>query len=306
MDPTTVSSRAIRLNRREAVGAIAAAVAAPAFATAGSPWSSAGEIAFAGGRIHYASLGSGDGPPLILIPKLGGWIADWRFAAPILATGRRVIAIDPPGHGGSVMDGPAPYMMTVPQSAAIVLAILDALGIERFSVAGNSMGGIIGVLLAALWPARVERLVIVSASLIGPMSLAQLRAQDASNAEKERLARLGQGPSPEEERMRLFATTDPRVEQEQLASRAAAGAWLRPSERGVGRVGVTDYLPRIAAPTLLINSDRGAYAKYAEVGRRLVPHSSVLTIAGAGSFVHQERPAEVAAAINTFLDAARP
>ena len=299
----------IRMTRREAAGALAAVPAlavAAAPASPPAPWTKTGDIAFGGGRLRYASIGSGDGPPLVLLPKLGGWIADWRLAAPALAQGRRVIALDPPGHGGSMMAGPPPYIMTMPECAAIVLAALDRMGVERFSVAGNSMGGIIGVLLAALWPARVERLVIVSSSLIGPMSLADIAAQDAANAEKERLAKLGQGLTPEQERMRLFATTDPRVTQEQIAGRAAAGAWLRPCERGVGRVGVTDYLPRVAAPTLLINSDRGAYARYGEIGRRLLPTSEAVTIAGAGSFVHQERPAEVAAAITTFLGAARP
>ncbi len=299
-----------RVTRREAMGTFAVAstaVALPAkTATPSPPWTDSGDVAFGGGTLHFASLGDGDSPPLILLPKLGGWIADWRFAAPALAARRRVIAFDPPGHGDSVMAGPPPYIMTIPECAAIVLAVLDRMGVDRFSLAGNSMGGVIGIVLAALWSNRVDHLVVVSSSLIGPMSVAQLADQDAANAEKERLAKLGRGLTPEQERMRLFATTDPRVSDEQIAARAKAGAWLRPCERGVGRVGVTDYLPRVAAPTLLINSDRGAYAKYGEVGRRLLPHSEAVTIAGAGSFVHQERPVEVAAAINRFLDDRRP
>ena len=66
---------------------------------------------------------------------------------------------------------------------------------------------------------------------------------------------------------------DPRVIREQGLSRAKAGLWLRSCERGVGRVGVTDYLPLVKAPTLLINADRGRYAKYAEVGKRLIPNT---------------------------------
>ena len=304
--------RGARLTRRQAVGGLSLAAAAlPAAARAqvpaasDDPWTMRGDIAFGGGTLHYASLGEGAGPPLVLLPKLGGWIADWRVAAPALAAGRRVIAFDPPGHGRSVMAGPPPYIMTVSESAAIVLAVLDRLGVDRFSVAGNSMGGIIGILLAALWPDRVDRLVVVSASLIGAMSREAIAAQDAGNAAQEALAAQGKGPTPEQARMKSFATTDPRVAQEQIAGRAAAGAWLRPCERGVGRVGVIDYLPRVAAPTLLINSDQGNYAKYAEVGRRLIPHSESVVFAGAGSFVHQERPAAVAAAIDAFLGRAR-
>lgn len=70
---------------------------------------------------------SGEGPPLVLLPKLGGWIADWHKVAPLIAPGRKIIAIDPPGHGGSRMNGRAPEIMTVPESAAMILAVLDML-----------------------------------------------------------------------------------------------------------------------------------------------------------------------------------
>ncbi len=45
------------------------------------PWTGRGDIATVGGKLHYATLGPEGGEPLVLLPKLGGWIADWRFAA---------------------------------------------------------------------------------------------------------------------------------------------------------------------------------------------------------------------------------
>lgn len=289
------------LTRRGALGIAAALPALSLPLQAGAapqaqpdgPWTGGGDIACAGGSIHYRTLGDAGGEPLVLLHKLGGWIADWRHVAPALAERHRIIAIDLPGHGNSQMHGPAPYLTTVPETAAMVLATLDALGVDTFSVAGNSKGGIIGILLSALWPHKVNSLTLISVSLIDAMSRADLAAQDAE--------RRAAGSKDGVMGMSSFATMDPRVTAEQVAGRARAGEWLRSCERGVGRVGVTDYLPRVAAPTLLLNADRGRYTRHIETGMRLIPDARAEEIADAGSFIHQERPVEVAAAMNRFF-----
>ena len=299
-------------DRRAVLGGIAAmpyAASATASATASpvaqvgaepeGPWTKRGDIAVGGGRLHYAEMGEGE--PLIVLHKLSGWIADWRHAAPALAKRSRVIAFDMPGHGDSVMYGPAPYIQTVEQSAAMLVSALDQMGIDRYSIAGNSLGGIAGIVIAALWPQRVRKLAIVSASLIGAMSRAQIAQQDVDRARMAGEAKRS-GATFQNPQIKTFATMDPAVTREHEMGSDRAGAWARPSERGVGRVGVTDYLPRVQAPTLLVNADRGNYAKYGEVGMTLIPHARRVVIPGAGSFVHQEKPAEVAAAINQFLD----
>lgn len=291
----------LSLARRSLLAMLAASPAAAAVGTARQageptgPWTGGGDIACGGGRLHYATLGPAAGEPLVLLHKLGGWIADWRGAAPYLAQHRQVIAFDLPGHGDSVMYGPPPPIMTVPEITAMILAALDDLGVDRFSVAGNSLGGIVGVLLAALWPDRVSKLVLASVSLIGRMTRAQIAEQDAERAKR------GSGGAFIAPQSSIFETMVPEVTREHALGSARAGAWLRPCERGVGVVGVTDYLPRIKAPTLLINADRGHYVKYGDVGERLIPHARQVTIANAGSFVHQEKPRETAVAINAFL-----
>lgn len=299
------------VNRRVVLGAMAtlpvaaqAGAGHPATAEASTviapagPWTDQSDIPVGGGRLHYAELGRGE--PLILLHKLGGWIADWRHAAPILAQQRRVIAFDLPGHGDSIMYGPPPYIQTVAETAALLLAALDDMGIERCSIAGNSLGAITGTIIAALWPQRVRRLVIVSASLIDAMTRAQLTQQDADRARMAETA-AANGEKFVNPQVKTFATMDPAVTREHAMGMARAAEWARPSERGVGRVGVTEYLPHVQAPTLLVNADRGNYAKYADVGMKLLPHARRVVIADAGSFVHQEKPAETAAAINQFL-----
>lgn len=286
------------LDRRTALGLLAATpmltAAAPVAVSAGpppGPWTHRGDIRTSAGTLHWESLG--DGEPLVLLHKLGGWAADWRHVAPALARNRRVIAFDLPGHGSSKMYGPAPWMVTVPEITAMVLAALDEMGIARFDIAGNSLGGIVGVLTAALWPDRVKSLSLVSVSLIDRISRADIAQQD--------IDRRKQGLKDGVLGVGIFATMVPSVTEEMLASRAAAGSWLRPSERGVGYAGVTDYLPRIKAPTLLVNADRGQYVRHIETGRRLIANVKSVVIPEAGSFIHQEKPAEVAAVINAFL-----
>ena len=87
----------------------------------------------------------------------GLWDPNWRRWAGDV----RVLRYDHPGHGGSpVPDGD----LTVEAMARGLLDVLDALGIERASFCGVSLGGAVAMWLAANDPGRVERLVLSSSS----------------------------------------------------------------------------------------------------------------------------------------------
>lgn len=292
------------MDRREFVGAAAAAgLAVPAAAREAldfvPPWTSGGTIQRGGGVVHWVALG--EGPPLVLMPKLGGWVADWRKVAPMLATRFRVIAIDPPGHGGSRMAGRAPYMQTLPESAALVRAALGELGVDRFAFAGNSLGGCIGTIMAALFPDDIRKLALVSVALAGRATSSDLRDYDARTAKDVDAAGM---PIPRQfdATAARFGTTR-EINDELNASRAAAGLWVRPSERGVLTCGITDYLPRIKAPTFLLYGSGGSYQRYRDTALKLIPTVSTKSIAATGAFVHQEKPTETAALLMEFLTA---
>ena len=263
-------------------------------------WTTTGMLPFGGGSLRYAA--QGEGPVLILLPKLGGWIADWRHVASLLAGRHRVVAIDPPGHGGSVMAAAPPYLQTVPESAAAIMAAIDTLGIDRFSLVGNSLGGCIGLAIAAMWPALLHKLVLVSVSLAPRMSMAALEASDTAQPEGTYTADGRPGPRSGAD-LHRFGPISEQVIAEQNLSRAASGLWLRPSERGVGRMGVEDYLPRVAAPVLVVNGAAGHYLKYIPVAERLIPSVRTVKLPDGGPFVHQEHPQRVAAHIGDFLGA---
>lgn len=291
------------LDRRTFAKVVAAGML-PAAATAAEsgppvPWTSEGFVRRPGGRLHYLTMGAG--PPLVLLHKLGGWASEWRGIAPLLARRFRLIAFDMPGHGESAMLGPAPYIMTLGEHAAMIHAGLRDLGIERFRLAGASLGGCASIVLAASYPRAVERLALLSTALFPVFPLADVAAEDARIRDQygpdwEPLPRTG-------EQVKAFANLDPSINDELNRSRAKSGAWVRASERGVEVAGVDTYLPRIEAPTLLVYPDRGRYTPFESVGRAKIRTVDVAIIKGSGSFIYQEKPAETAAALLPFLAA---
>jgi pimeloyl-ACP methyl ester carboxylesterase len=115
----------------------------------------------AGVRLHYIEAGSGE-PAIVLLHGLGSTVAKWRDALPMIATRRRAVAVDLPGFGKS--EAPrARY--TFGFLAGGIRAFLDAMGIERCVLVGNSLGGTAAMWLATAWPERVEGLVLVDAAL---------------------------------------------------------------------------------------------------------------------------------------------
>ena len=88
---------------------------------------------------------------------------------------------------------------------------------------------------------------------------------------------------------------------EMNASRRAAGRWIRASERGVRREGIAGMLQRVEVPTLLLYSDAGAYVRFPALGMQLLRRGRTVILPGGGSFMHQEKPVETAAAIRDFL-----
>jgi len=106
---------------------------------------------------------AGDGVPQLLVHGLGGSSVTWVEVMGGLAEHGPVVAVDLPGFGRTTpRDGDA---LTVRGYVRFVLDVADALGWDRFELHGNSMGGLIAVLLAARHPERVERLVLVSPAL---------------------------------------------------------------------------------------------------------------------------------------------
>ncbi len=130
--------------------------AAEALASAAGPEPVTEEIA--GRRLRYLAQGTGADTPLILIHGWGGDLNNWLFNIADLATDRRVIALDLPGHGGSTKAVGDGGLGTLGQA---VLDLMDHLEIDRAHLAGHSMGGAVALTLALDHPARVASVATV-------------------------------------------------------------------------------------------------------------------------------------------------
>ena len=101
-------------------------------------------------------------PPVLLLHGSGPGVsaaANWRAVIPALRTGRRVIAPDQLGFGGTATGEPRTFGREAWTGHA--LAVLDALGVAQVDVIGNSMGGAIALSMAVARPSAVRRLVLM-------------------------------------------------------------------------------------------------------------------------------------------------
>lgn len=115
----------------------------------------------AAGKISV--MESGEGSPVLMLHGLGATKASFLPTITALADDHRVIAMDLPGFGDS--DKPLRGAYDAAFFADAAVALLDALGIDRAAVVGNSMGGRAAIEVGLRHPDRVERLVLLAPSL---------------------------------------------------------------------------------------------------------------------------------------------
>lgn len=124
-------------------------------------------IRTAGGRRIFYDM-SGDGPPLLLIMGAGESRRMWADQIPAFTPYFTVITMDNRDTGESDQES-EPY--TVADMAGDVVALLDALKIQRTNLIGTSMGGMIAQTVAFNAPQRVNRLILLSCSAGGDLPL---------------------------------------------------------------------------------------------------------------------------------------
>jgi aminoacrylate hydrolase len=107
------------------------------------------------GELHYEA--TGDGPPLLLVPGLGGIGSFWQSQVAALAGDFRVIVHD---HRGCGRSSRSRIQYSVEQMAGDVLALMDALKLDAVHYVGHSTGGAIGQVLAQDRPERIRHLVL--------------------------------------------------------------------------------------------------------------------------------------------------
>jgi 4,5:9,10-diseco-3-hydroxy-5,9,17-trioxoandrosta-1(10),2-diene-4-oate hydrolase len=260
-------------------------------------------------------LTAGEGPPLVLLHALGENALDWSWVLPALARGRRVYAPDLPGitgDGGGVAD-------FSPGSFALFLAgFLDALGIERAAIAGNSLGGLVALRLALSDPARVSALCLVDSAGLGRTVTYALRAPTLPGYGEVAIAWTKTPPGAAGRAwMRanlLFA--HPHLvpagwlaEQRSLARRpgfleAALAALRAQISPGGQREVLLEDLPSLTMPTLVVwgARDRVFPRRQAQSAADRLKEGSLAVLPDCGHLPQVERPDRFAAVLGRFLD----
>jgi pimeloyl-ACP methyl ester carboxylesterase len=239
-----------------------------------------------GWNIHYELCGGGpDAPAVILHHGLTQWAEDWRSAGWLgVFRGMQVMVFDALGHGWSSrpreIEG-----YRVEQRAETVLALADAVGFERFTFFGFSMGGRVGFELAAKAPHRLDALVV------GGMH--GLRADvDRVNLER-RAAALRSAKWRMVERAVGVRDEDGRNnEQEPLAlSTEAVLEWP----------GAEAALPGVKAPVLMFCGQGDSLLEYARRTAALMPHCRLVELPGTGHAASFYTSAEAKRAVEEFV-----
>jgi 2-succinyl-6-hydroxy-2,4-cyclohexadiene-1-carboxylate synthase len=231
-------------------------------------------------------------PALVLLHGFTQTRQSWRRTVRELgAPGYRALVPDLPGHGQAAHRTPSFDACT---------AYVRALGPERFTLAGYSMGGRIALHAAFALRDRLDRLVLVGAGpgLGDPEERAARRAADAALA--DRIEAIGvEAFAAEWGAQPLFAGQPPRVAAAANADRLRNTApGLAAALRGLGTGAMAplwDRLPELDIPvTLLVGERDEKFRAIAERMRERLPHARLAVIPGAGHAAHLERPDVVA------------
>jgi len=276
------------------------------------------EIVLHGHRVSYRQVG--EGPVLLLLHGITSSCDTWREVEPCLARTHTVIAPDLMGHGRSAKPR-GDYSLGAYASG--VRDLLMALGHERATVVGHSLGGGVAMQMAYQFPELCERLVLVSSGGLGREVHIVLRAAALPGSEwvlpaltsagllnfggnvSRLLGRIGLQPSRDvNEFARGYAS---------LADSEAREAFVHTLraviDPGGQRVSARDRLYLASeVPALIVWGERDPIIpiRHGEEAHEAMPGSRFERMDGAGHFPHMDDPALFAALLEGFIDETEP
>jgi len=266
-----------------------------------------------------AYVEQGGGPVLLLIHGMAGTLDTWRAVIGPLAQSATVLAIDLPGHGSS---SPAGGDYSLGSLAAFLRDMLFALGHERATLVGHSLGGGIAMQFSYQFPEMTERLVLVSsgglglevspalraASLPGAnlfLSLTAKATRRASDLATRALHTAHLSPSANlDELVRSYsALADPVQREAFLATVRSVVGLGGQTVRAEDRLHLASEMP-----VLLVwgAADPIIPAEHARAAHKLLPHATVAIFDGVRHFPHLEAPDQFIGALQQFCASTRP
>ena len=266
-----------------------------------------GKMIDAGGvETYYHDVGPLDGAPVLMLhgsgPGVSGW-ANWRLNMDTLAAaGNRILAPDLVGFGATKR--PADVYYSLATWADQVFAFMDALGIARAALVGNSLGGRISLEMAGRHPDRIERMVLMGAPGPGMTVTPALKAVREYEPSEENMRQI---------LLECFAV-DPTIITEDLV-RTRYEASMEPgvfstyqemfsSKHGATDLNITaEQVKAIPTRTLLVHGreDKVVPVEVSWNMVRLLPDADLSVFARCGHWTQIERSHEFNATVNLFL-----
>jgi pimeloyl-ACP methyl ester carboxylesterase len=271
-----------------------------------------------GHEVAYRSAGEGD--PVLLIHGIAGSSATWARVLPLLARTHTVVAPDLLGHGESAKPR-GDYSLGAYASG--IRDLMAALGHERATIVGHSLGGGIAMQFAYQFPERCERLVLVASGGLGKEVSPILKAITLPGAEyllpliltprlntatgrvASVIGRLGIRPDPllGEIWDSWTRLTDAR------AQRAFVHTIRSVIDIAGQRVSARDRLYLAGeVPTMIVWGDKDAVipVEHAYIGHELMPHSRLEIFEGLGHFLPVQEPERFVALLEDFIATTEP
>ena len=255
---------------------------------------------------------TGRGDPIVLVHGLATTRSVWRHAAPLLARNRQVIVLDVPGFGAAAPAGRGFELAAV---ARAISGELRAGGVtEPYELVGHSMGAAVALTLAALQPASVRGLVLVSPAGLRPIPSLAASALGALAGLYVPLRRAG-APLADLSWGRRLLMSGGVVDGAALApsevrTLIGASAGAQRTRQALQAVAVADLRELLADLPLPVGGvwgegDRVIPPGGAQTLRELRPSAACEVVAGAGHISMVEQPALFVAALERVLAAIR-
>lgn len=273
-------------------------------------------------RLHYLDWGNGDAPPLVLVHGGRDHCRNWDWVAEALRDDWHVIAPDLRGHGDSAILPGGGYSM-----AGYVYDLAQLIHQQRLApvtLIAHSLGGAIALRYAGLYPDLVAKIVAIEGLGPSPKMLAQRAGQHPAERmlkwidEQRALAsREPRRYASLEEALARMRTENPRLTLEQASHLTVHG--MSQNEDGSYSWKFDNYVrsmppgdissdelqqlwARISCPTLLVYGRESWASNPADDGRvGYFQNAEVLSVEGAGHWVHHDRLDVFLAEVRRFL-----
>jgi pyruvate dehydrogenase E2 component (dihydrolipoamide acetyltransferase) len=257
------------------------------------------QLEAAGLRRRYLEFGEGDDVPILLVHGFGADLNTWMFTQPALAEGRRVFALDLPGHGGSAKEvGPGDIVCLTDAAEGAAAA----LGIERVHLVGHSMGGAIAASLAQRRPEAVATLTLIASAGLGPeINMAFIDGFVRASRRREAVEVLGllvNDPALVSRTMIEDVLRFKRLDGVAAALATIAEAWFKGGRQSF------DLAGQIAALEIPVQIIWGAEDRIIPVAhaKAFLERKPVHILEQAGHLPHMEKAGEVNRLVKRFIE----